>query len=68
MKTCKTCRFWSKDYHNVCDRIEFYDSTDTWSAKQDVGILVSVADDTSLFVQLKTSADFGCTLHEPKKT
>lgn len=72
MNTCSTCKYWAtinpttQDKHHSCEKIEI-DEIDSKFKKDPAFIDVFVADDTSLNVRMLTVADFGCTLHEPKK-
>lgn len=72
MNTCSTCKYWGDSFpitpgkHNKCGKIEI-DEEDSKFKKDAAFVDVFVADDTSLSVRLLTVADFGCTLHEPKK-
>lgn len=65
MQTCKTCRFWSD---GCCELVNLTIDGESQGDKQnpEFNIVVTVADDWNLNVNLRTGPDFGCIHHATK--
>lgn len=62
MNNCKTCAFWNDGYCELPE-IQFRQNK---NPAADIEIKVDVADDTGLWVNMKTGPDFGCVHHTEK--
>jgi hypothetical protein len=64
----KNCGTFPKLACGCCDRIDGIDGGEYGDKLKpgEASVSVSVADDHGLLVHLRTSRDFGCTLHEPR--
>lgn len=61
MKTCKTCRWWGRDWQGCCALVD-----DIFQGARGFEIRATASDDHNLEARLVTGPDFGCILHEPK--
>ena len=64
MISCKTCKYWKKQYYDQGCMSDMCCEYDCWPRKEDPAtafrVEASAADDTSLSAVLITGPDFGC--------
>lgn len=67
MKTCNTCLYWSRSLE-VVKNISDCDAPNSAPDKEmTFDVEVTADDDQGLDFVVKTSGNFGCLLHKPKK-
>jgi hypothetical protein len=66
-KTCGTCKYWAVHYMIVLNVADCERPNCNADKNMTFDVEATADDDSNLNVVVKTSGNFGCLLHEPRK-